>query len=292
MSSTTPLHQNLDTTFVNLWSLLRKLTQQGFIGRVRVDLKDYSADIFLDGSSTPLVREIDRGANAETIEAGALHRVVLRARETPGVINVFAGADEATPQRAAITAPEPKKTVDASAASVPNASPQGPPVETENEPESQPTVPAQPVRPIEIQEDLYPSGSYQDWPAILTATGELIAAVERGLNAVGGNFMALFDAARLELADDYVFLDPITQTLSYANGVVSLKTETPVGIFVDGTSEALRRTINLVAVGERARRVRERVALEMLLVARSWADVLEKCGLRAQLDRIAGTTVM
>src|SRR4051812_26581101 len=96
MSSGAPLYQNLDTTFVNLWSLLRKLTQQGFIGRVHVELEDYSADVFLDGSSTPVIREIDRTANTETVETGTLHRVVLRARGAAGTINVFAGADEAT----------------------------------------------------------------------------------------------------------------------------------------------------------------------------------------------------
>jgi hypothetical protein len=108
MSSTTPLYQNLDTTFVNLWSLLRKLTQQGFVGRVHVELQDYSADILLDGSSTPLVREVDRAANTETIEEGALHRVVLRARETPGIINVFEGIGEATlAQPSALTSESP-----------------------------------------------------------------------------------------------------------------------------------------------------------------------------------------
>src|SRR5438445_9412104 len=39
-SKSTVLYQNLDTSFVNLWGLLRKLTQDGFIGRVRVELKD------------------------------------------------------------------------------------------------------------------------------------------------------------------------------------------------------------------------------------------------------------
>ena len=290
MSSSTRLHRNLDTTFVNLWSLLRNLTQQGFIGRVRVDLRDYTADIFLNGSSIPLVREIDRATNVETIEEGVLHRVVLRVRETPGVINVFEGADEATPPPA-ITAPRPQTTVEASAFPAPVVYQQAPPVEAHKEPEPRPIV-SEPVSPIEIREDVYRSGSYQDWPAILAATGELIAAVERGINSMGGNFTALFDAVRLGLADDYVFLDPIAQTLRYANGVASLKTELPVSIFVDGTSEALRRTVNLVATGERARRVRERVALEMLPVARRRVDVLEKCGLRMQLDRIAGTTVM
>src|SRR3954447_14382747 len=112
MSSKTPFLQNLDTTFVNLWSLLRKLTAQGFIGRVHVDLGDYSADIYLNGSNTPLVREIDRATNSETIEEGALHRVVLRTRESAGLINVFSGADEATVLPLAVpsqspTVPEP-----------------------------------------------------------------------------------------------------------------------------------------------------------------------------------------
>ena len=80
-SGTTPLYRNLDTTFVNLWSLLRNLTERGFVGRVHVDLKDYSADIFLDGSSTPLTREIDQTAGTETLEPDALHRVVLRRSE-------------------------------------------------------------------------------------------------------------------------------------------------------------------------------------------------------------------
>src|SRR5262252_2829605 len=105
-SGTTPLYRNLDTTFVNLWSLLRNLTERGFVGRVHVDLKDYSADIFLDGSNTPFTREIDQTAGTDTMEAGALHRVVLRTRETPGTISVFEGAHEASPPREfAVTEP-------------------------------------------------------------------------------------------------------------------------------------------------------------------------------------------
>src|ERR1700730_3019618 len=89
------VYENLDTTFVNLWALLRSLSHRGFIGRVRVELKDYTADVFMTGSNTPLVREIDRAAGTDTLEEGALHRLVLRARETPGTISVFEGADEA-----------------------------------------------------------------------------------------------------------------------------------------------------------------------------------------------------
>src|SRR6266852_2439042 len=60
------VHENLDTAFVNLWALLRNLSQRGFIGRVRVELKDYTADVFMTGSNTPLVHEIDRAAGTDT----------------------------------------------------------------------------------------------------------------------------------------------------------------------------------------------------------------------------------
>jgi hypothetical protein len=146
--------------------------------------------------------------------------------------------------------------------------------------------------PVELGEVLYPTGSYQDWPAILETTGELIAAIERAVNATGENFDSLFSAVRLELGDDYSFLDPTAHSFHYAGGKAALQAKTAVNAFVTGLSEALRRVIDRVASGERARRVRERVALEMLSVARKRADVLERSGFRAQLDRIAGTRVM
>jgi len=52
----------------------------------------------------------------------------------------------------------------------------------------------------------------------------------------------------------------------------------PVRVFVAAISETLRRIVNRVAGADRARRVRERVALEMLTVARGRADVLDRSG--------------
>src|ERR1700716_594286 len=97
------VHENLDTAFVNLWALLRSLSQRGFIGRVRVELRDYTADVFMTGSNTPLVHEIDRAAGTDTLEEAALHRLVLRVRETPGTISVFEGPDEAVAVQGAAT---------------------------------------------------------------------------------------------------------------------------------------------------------------------------------------------
>ena len=291
MSSNTPLYQNLDTTFVNLWSLLRKLTEQGFIGRVHVELEDYSADVFLDGSSTPLVREIDRAANTDTVEQGALHRVVLRARETPGTISVFAGADEATVQRPAAAPAAPPVKIETSPATNDRGIEEKLQREHSNETAAGFALPAPPSTTLP-GEAVYRTGSYDDWPAILAVTGELVGAIERAINAAGADFLSIFNGVCLELADDYVFLDPIAQRFQYSQGVATLKDQLAMNVFISGLSEALRRTIDRVAVGERARRVRERVALEMLPVARRRTDVLERSGLSLQLDRIAGTIVM
>jgi hypothetical protein len=291
MSSKTPVYQNLDTTFVNLWSLLRKLTAEGFIGRVHVDLKDYSADVFLDGSTTPVVREVDRLAQTETIEAGTLHRVVLRARETPGLINVFEGTDEARVPTAAPLPPPPSE-LQIPVVSLPAAVEESSPINLAEPTEPEPESPALPTQAAENEEGVYRAGSYQDWSTILAVTGELIAAVERGTRAAGGDFTTLFQQVRVELADDYTFLDPFTRSFSYDGRVVSLKSEPEVSTFVSAISEALRRVVDRIAIGDRARRVRERIALEMFPVARQRADALERSGLQAQLDRIAGTRVM
>ena len=299
-SKAKPLHENLDTTFVNLWSLLRSLTQKGFIGRVHVESTDYSADVFMNGSAAPLVHEVDRASGTESFEEAALHRLVLRAREHPGKISVFEGADEAASVPTALRPSAPPAET-AAAMNQPSASAAIPAESfTEDQtPKIRASTAAEPasvrdeVRPSEtLSDDFYPAGSYNDWPAILKATGELIGGIENGINASGADFAVLFQAARVEFADDYSFLDPFSQTFVYENGVATLSHELPVKTFSSALGQVLRLTIDRAAAGERERRIRERVALEMLAVARKHRDVLERCGFQDQLDRIAGTRVM
>ncbi len=120
----------------------------------------------------------------------------------------------------------------------------------------------------------------------------MIGGVERALNRAEVDFTSLFNAARLELADDYTFLDPMSDALSYRNSAVTLSREIPVNVFVAGISEAMRRVVDRIATGDRARRLRERVALELFSVARKREEILTRSGFRSQLDRIAGTKVI
>ena len=280
------VHENLDTTFVNLWALLRNLSQRGFIGRVRVELKDYTADVFMTGSSTPLVHEIDRAAGTDTLEEAALHRLVLRVRETPGTISVFEGPDEAV----AVQSTADPETKTEGSDSVRKGGPGDSPVHRVPDAKATPGSVEAPVAEPPLL-DAEPKDELE-WAAVLKASGELVGAVERALTGAGADFVGLFNAARLELADDYTFLDPMSGPFIYANSVVTLTSEVSAGSYVIGLSEALRRVVASVATGDRARRVRERVALELFSVARKRQEILARSGFRDQLDRIAGTKVI
>jgi hypothetical protein len=319
------VHEKLDTTFVNLWALLRSLSQREFIGRVRVEMKDYTADVFMNGSNTPLVHEIDRAAGTDTLEEGALHRLVLRARETPGTISVFEGADEAV----AVKTPANPKAESGDSAAVAEHGTGVPQVNSVPDAiaatgagavdayTDQPSLPAEieaptPEKAAELPPPIdlafqEPSiaattriadssldsepGNEIEWEAVVKASGELVGGVERALNNAGADFASVFKAARLELADDYTFLDPMSDGFTYSNSAVTLDGEMSSDAYVAGLSEALRRVVDRIAKGDRARRVRERVALELFSVARKRKEILTRSGFLSQLDRIAGTKV-
>src|SRR6185369_2359447 len=302
MNSTTngkALYENLDTAFVNLWSLLRNLTQRGFVGRVRVELTNYSADVFLNGSGTPMVHEVDYAAGTDTLEEAALHRLVLRARETPGTISVFEGAIEtiAAQDRSASSSGEAPAVVPGSTELTSFAvEPPG----TARPVVIAPSIEISPENEIEVRDrdtqsqpepEAMPETEGQKFLTI-SLRGELIGAVERGINAGGEDFGSIFYAVRLELADDYAYLDPLSNALTYSKGTVSLTQDVSETVYVSGLSEALRRTVDRAASGDRARRVRERIALELLGVARKRREAIEHSRFGLQLDRIAGTKVI
>ena len=285
------LYENLDTSFVNLWALLRYLIQRGIVGRVHVRLEDYTADVFLTGSSTPMVHEIDHAAGRESLEEAALHRLVVRAREPGGAITVYEGADEA--QAGSISTTPMTLTSEAAQPSAPPYAPT-PPITPMN-------VPAEPPAPVLesagsrilaafARESAQKGGG--DWADLVEISGQLIAAVEHAATDVGADFASIFKTVQLELADDYTFLDPSMNRFDYANSSVRITAKPGAGPYVAAISESLRRVVDKIANGERAGRIRERVALDLAMLARKRREALTRFNLDMQLDRIAGTRVL
>jgi hypothetical protein len=248
-----PVHENLDTTYVNVAALVHYLQHRDFKGWVHVELDEYDADIFLNGGAQPRVRETDHSTARTGEGEAALQRLLVRAREPGGLVSVYEGVrEEAAGGEASPTASAPGAETESAIASPEEA----------------------------------------EWRDLVRLSGELIATVERAALSAGADFTSLFRAARLGLADDYSFLDPGTGRFEYGNGTAQLRAKPTANAYVSGIGEALRGVVNKISAGPRAQSVRERVALELAVLARRRQSQLAKFKFIPQLDRIAGTRVL
>jgi hypothetical protein len=252
-----PVYEHLDTTFVNLAALLRYLQQRGFVGRIHVVLAEYEAEVLLDeGGGAPRVREVDYATGRRAEGDDALPRLLVRAREPGGLINVYEGAGNEATGAAAVSL-----------------------IDEADEAEG-----------AEKAHDLAPEE--MEWRDLLRVSGEVIAAVERAALSAQADFNAIFRAARLELADDFSFLDPATRRFEYAHAAVRLQGRPGVKAYVAGLGECLRRVVLKMTKGAQEKRLRERVALELAVLARRRQTQLSRFKLTQQFDRIAGTKVL
>src|SRR5687768_6708792 len=84
-----PIHENLDTSFVNLSALIKYLRRKQFAGSIRLELGDYAAEIRFDETADLTVRENDRATGRVSEGEEALQRILIRARQPGGIINVY-----------------------------------------------------------------------------------------------------------------------------------------------------------------------------------------------------------
>jgi hypothetical protein len=255
-----PVYENLDTAYVNLAALIRYLQHRDFVGRVHVELDDYTADVFLNTNGRLNVRETDHAMGREAHGEAALRRLTVRAMAAGGLISVYEGAEAEMGE--VVSAP-------ASATAEEGA------------------------RPEEAEDSASPDEQEEvDWDALLRLSGELIAAIERASLGVGADFATAFHAARLEAADDFSFLDPSNACFEYAYSEVRLHVEPDARAYTSGIGTCLRRTVEKLAAGPRGGSARERIALELAVLARRRQADLTRLKLSSELDRIAGTKVL
>jgi hypothetical protein len=253
------LHQNLDTAYVNLAALLRHLQQRDFTGRVHVELDEYDADVFLAARERPRVRERDHVTGRVAEGDAALQRVVVRASEPGGLISVFEG-----------------ETGEARADDWGGAFSAAAPAATGGEARG--------------GGETAHTGDEIDRRVVLQLGGEVISAVERAVEASGGDFAAHFQAARAGLSERFPFLASLSACVEYAEGEPRLARGVSVAEFAEGTCEALRLVVERVAASgaEAARGVRREAARELVALEEGRPRSLARFNFAAQLERIAG----
>ena len=249
--------ENLSTSYVSLVAFIRYLQKSEFFGRLHVVLEQYEADVILYGSKPPTVWESNHATGQTAHDEGALDRLLVRAREPCGLITVYEPVEEPTIEN------------------------------TENQSNLNPTECLK--AEIESASNVSPVEDV-DWDKLLKASGEIIAAVERAVQTADHDFAALFRTVGIEIGDDYPFLDPTLGGFEYSEKQVRLRVRPAASAYVSGLSECLRRIVGRVLADGQGKRFRERVAVELAVVARTQANVLSEFS--RYLNGIAGTKVL
>ena len=242
--------ETLDTSYVNLSALIHYLRERKFTGRLRVALPDYEADVFMYGSSAPSVWESNRASGLEAQGDAAMDRLMTKSREAGGSITVYENAEMKD------------------SAPAPNGNSTGASLDSGRS--KQPLDQPQPDR-------------------LLVTSAELIGAVERAVESTGVEFGDVFQAMRVEIGDDYPFLDPTLGAFKYATGTVELKDRPTGTVYVSAVTECLRRAVNKIAA-KQGIRIRERVAVEFAIAVRRNSNSFGEFS--SKLDQIAGTRVL
>lgn len=239
------VHQNLDTSFVNLSALIKYLRRRRFAGIIRVRLNNYEAEIHITAENQLNVRERDHLSGRVSEGEEALQRILIRSREPDGSINVFQKVSEKVSQEfnenkfvdKAVEISETQKTSETKEVSAENKSVVQSPVKT------QPTKPVhltQPETPKIEMPAKKPEVSLPDFPfrlsnnvearakqtkisaenfqTLVRLFAEILGTIDTSLAAANLNFSAAFSKACAEISGDYPFLKSEENVFRYDKG--------------------------------------------------------------------------
>lgn len=309
-----PIHENLDTSFVNLSALVRYLRRRQFSGNIRVEMSGYEADIALTAAGEMRVREHDRIAGRISEGDEALQRLLIRARESGGIINVYQAAENF---EAAIVEPPPivEKFVEeiplavetelavsgALAVKAPHRN--GNSVIAKAEPDAKIETPpiedaAPKPPPPEISFDFDDQSdekteqpnvaALEDWQTVLNLTAELLHTVDKSLAEANLEFAAAFEKAREEISGDYPFLNSASGVFDYKNGKIVVRRQLDAPLFTEGINETLRRILEKLGRNPKFSNVYLITTHRILALIEKRKSLYDKFAVTPQLAKIIG----
>jgi hypothetical protein len=316
-----PIHENLDTSFVNLSALVKYLRRRQFAGQLRIELSGYEADIYLTAENVLKVREYDHIAGRVAEGEEALQRILIRSREPGGIINVYQTAaeneaDEETEtaekteqiEKSAIVvekndpiaAPSRENKLPAFETNGANGKPKiefpanGNGANNENEPPKReekppaaktvfPNVPFEFTNRVEAKAR-QANLSEEDRALLLSLTGELLGSVDRSLAMAKLEFPTAFQKACAEIFADYPFL----KTLDYGKGKIYYADRTNPKFFVAGVLEALRRILDKLAANPKFAEVHRYAVQRILALVHQRRPFYDRFCITKPLEKILG----
>jgi hypothetical protein len=210
-----PIHQNLNTSFVNVGALVRYLRGLQFVGSIRIELASYEAEIIFTESRTVRAREYDHIAGRIAHGEAALQRILIRAKEPHGRIHVYKTTEG---YDGAIFI---DKTIMAGAREL-AASRGGTAVRTN------------------ASREVVLSGRDSENAQVLAAISELLRMIDEALAVGKLSFPAAFRVACDEIASEFPFMRKSRAALIYKNGEIALNADADAKVVSSAVFSALR----------------------------------------------------
>ncbi len=307
-----PIHENLDTSFVNLSALIKYLRRRQFAGHVRIELSGYEADIYLTAENQLKVREYDHIAGRIADGEEALQRILIRSREPGGIINVYQTVAET---RIAVEKVEKKEAFVEKHEPIPAPIVESKPliIETNGKPKIEIPVnghatngngkseplksdetpvapkPNLPNLPFEFTNKVEAKAKQQNLSdeergMLLNLTGELLGTIDRCLGMAKLEFPTAFQKACAEISADYPFLT----TLNYQKGKLNVSEQTNPKFFVAGILEALRRILEKLGTNPKFGEVYRYTTQRILALIHQRRPFYDKFFITKPLEKILG----
>jgi len=310
-----PIHENLDTAFVNLSALVRYLRRRQFDGGIRVELSGYEADITLTADNQIKVREYDQIAGRIAEGEEALQRILIRAREPGGIVHVYQNMPvEAVKPENPAEASKPEKIEPKTAVKPAPALPVGngfavkPLANGNGNGHSKSVLPGEPAKPVEADTKpvtKLPDFPFElsnrveekakqaqlpaaDWQTLLNLTAELLRTVDNALANADLDFTAAFHKACGEIAADYPFFDPRSKTFSYSSGKVKITEQVSPKLFVAGINGSLRRIFDKLAGNRKFADIHRYTMQKVSALIQNRKPLYDKYFITPQLEKIIG----
>lgn len=302
-----PIHENLDTSFVNLSALVKYLRRRQFAGYVRIELSGYEADIYLTAENQLKVREYDHIAGRVAEGEEALQRILIRSREPGGIINVYqtVAESETVVEKKEIVIEKKEPVKEPVIESKPlienqplraetngtngngngNGNGKSAPLKSDETPPKSklPNLPFEFTNKVESrakQQNL----SAEDREMLLNLTGELLGTVDRCLGMAKLEFSTAFQKACAEISADYPFL----AALGYQKGKLTVSEQTNPKFFVAGILEALRRILEKLGGNPKFGEVYRYTTQRMLALNHQRKPFYDKFFITKPLEKILG----
>lgn len=274
-----PIHENLNTSFVNLAALVRYLRTLQFVGTIHIELSSYEAHIEFTVSNTMRAREHDHIAGRILHGKHALQRILARAKEPCGRIHVYRN----TPM-----APRQKIYVDKSIVAGANrmvTSTSDTPVRNFGKDNRSglhaDTFSANRNRKTSLE-------APENWIELLGLIAELLKTVDESLSKSSVHFPDAFRNACGFISSEHPFLDPDTDVFSYLDGFISVRQRLAAEELSAGIIVALGRIMDRLREDAYFGNVYHLTMHRIRVLANRRKTQFDKFSITHQLQRVIG----